>query len=273
MAQLFDRYLPEWKQNPSTFSKAPQKLSNDALLTAKAAEKNDFLEWLNTQPDVFPFYDMYPDEYFTEDVLTIGFARRFVPYKRADLIFRDIHRLRELGYRKIQLIFSGHCHPDDTYCLNLKETIRYHARSLRGQVRVAVLPDYNVEIAEHLVAGCDVWLNNPLPPREASGTSGMKVALNGGLNLSILDGWWIEGIHREPLSGWGFGEHWSAQQISNRDEYDANRLLHNLEDVIDCYYNREEEWVERMKHAIALLGFFTTHRMVQQYTDTIWEKQ
>ena len=151
----------------------------------------------------------------------------------------------------------------------MRERLREHAQKLRGSVKIVLIPDYDLKIAKRLVSGCDVWLNTPVPPLEASGTSGMKAALNGCLNLSMRDGWWIEGLERDPQSGWGFGgERYGSEQEQNTK--DATALMDALDDVADCYYVRKDEWNERMRHAIALISYFNTSRLVREYQENIW---
>jgi len=269
MKELFNIYLPNWKQSPEIFEKTLKSIPNEALIHARQTEKLALVGWINQMPQNFAIKNPTKEDLFLPDTLTIGFARRFVPYKRPGLIFQDIDRLRKIGYRKIQLIFAGKCHKNDMFCNKLQDTIRYYGRELRGQIKVVMIPDYNLEIAKHLITGVDVWLNNPIPPREASGTSGMKASLNGVLNLSILDGWWIEGLERAPLAGWGFSGNINKEDI-DRNKYDQEELLNNLEEIIDCYYNKKDEWNERMKHAISLLSYFNTHRLVHEYNNKIW---
>lgn len=270
IAPLYDKHLENWQSDPSVFKKAPKLLPDKELIKAKQRAKKRLIEWVNSFPEFFPVDHMIAEDHFDEDILTIGFARRFVPYKRPDLIFHDLDRLREIGYKKIQLIFSSHCGPGNSFCLGMKQTMREHAKRLRGQVKIAVLPNYDLDIAKHLVSGVDIWLNNPIPPMEASGTSGMKVALNAGLNLSILDGWWIEAFEKNPKAGWGFGEYAPSRMSENRNGADSSELYTNLEDAIDCYYNREKEWIKRMKEAISLTADFNTHRVIKEYEKKIW---
>ncbi|HSA56936.1 MAG TPA: alpha-glucan family phosphorylase [Gemmatimonadaceae bacterium] len=203
--------------------------------------------------------------------LTIGFARRFATYKRADLIFRDIERLRALlvdPARPVQIIFAGKAHPADTPGKEVLRTVYGFTRDSRLEGRVAFLEDYELHLAHRVVQGVDLWLNLPRVPLEASGTSGMKAALNGVPQLSTLDGWWHEGY--EGLNGWAIPP---AASRSTPDEWDAERLYRLLEEqVIPAYYSRDErgvpaEWVEKMKHAVRVAGQrFTARRMLQEYT-------
>ena len=272
MRELFDTHLPDWEHDPTVFGKATEMIPTKALTDIRRSEKKAFVEWINQTPENFVIENILQEDLFSEDILTIGFARRFVPYKRPGLIFHDMDKLRKIGYKKLQLVFAGRCHPDDMFCNKLRDTIIHNGRELRGQIKVVVIPDYNLDVAKHLVTGVDVWLNNPIPPREASGTSGMKAALNGILNLSILDGWWIEGIERAPLAGWGFGGDSHEKDFANRDKCDTDELLNSLKDVIDCYYERKDEWNKRMKHAISLLSYFNTNRLIREYNEKIWNE-
>jgi starch phosphorylase len=205
-------------------------------------------------------------------VLTIGFARRFVTYKRADLIFQDVERLKKMlnsRWRPIQFIFAGKAHPaDDTGKLIIQKIFRAACDPEMGG-RIAFVEDYGEQLAQYLVHGVDVWLNNPLPPMEACGTSGMKAALNGVPSLSILDGWWIEGYNRK--NGWAFGDGTPAVE---RDRSDAESIYRLFEDeIIPLYYGVSEDgvphgWVGMMKETIkSNVPRFSARRMVREYLD------
>jgi glycogen phosphorylase len=267
--QLLDESLPGWEEKPELLKEAETKLDSEKLVGANKKQKRELVDWLNSRKELFPFETIEDDDYFGVKTLTIGFARRYVPYKRHTLIFKDMERLRDMGYRKIQLVFAGNCHEGDSFCNEIKQEVERYSHMLRGQIRVAILTEYNIEVAKKLISGCDVWLNNPIIPREASGTSGMKAALNGGLNLSILDGWWIEGFNVNKKAGWAFGNE-TFSEGEDQDTHDSRFLLEQLKDLIDCYYNRREEWSERMKSAISLVGHFNTHRLVEEYQEKIW---
>ena len=269
MRALFDAHLPGWQEDPRALIDAPRRLPDDALALARREEEAELLSWVNQNERFFAVSNVSSEDLLSVDALTIGFARRTVPYKRPDLIFRDIERLEAIAGQGVQLIFASRCHPDDRYCVDFRTRLAAHAERLRGRVKVVLVPDYDLSIAKRLVAGCDVWLNNPVPPLEASGTSGMKAALNGALNLSLRDGWWIEGLAREPESGWGFGGERSADS-NDQDARDSAALLDALTEVVSCYYDRGDEWLARMKHAIALGGHFNTHRLLAEYRDAIW---
>jgi starch phosphorylase len=203
-------------------------------------------------------------------VLTIGFARRFATYKRADLILYDLKRLKTFvndRWRPIQIVFAGKSHPADDPAKRILQKIFNAARDPALAGRVAFVEDYGELLAQYLVHGVDVWLNNPLPPLEASGTSGIKAALNGVPHLSILDGWWIEGFNSE--NGWAFGE---GEMTGNRDQADAQAIYDFLEkEIIPLYYNVSEDgvphgWVSVMKEAIkSTAPSFSARRMVKEY--------
>jgi glycogen phosphorylase len=204
------------------------------------------------------------------DVLTIGFARRFATYKRADLIFRDIDRLRALlvnSARPVQIIFAGKAHPADTPGKEVLRAVYGFTRDARLEGRVAFLEDYELHLAHRLVQGVDLWLNLPRVPMEASGTSGMKAALNGVPQLSTLDGWWQEAY--EGLNGWAIPP---ASTRATPDEWDADRLYRLLEEqVVPAFYTRDDHgvptgWVQKMKHGLRVAGQqFTARRMVMEY--------
>jgi starch phosphorylase len=203
-------------------------------------------------------------------VLTIGFARRFVTYKRADLIFFNLERLKKLLHNRwcpIQLIFAGKAHPEDDGGKRILQKIFAFAHDPDLGGRIAFVEDYGEQLAQYMVHGVDVWLNNPLPPMEASGTSGMKAALNGVPHLSIMDGWWIEGFNGK--NGWAFG----GEEVSgNRSQADAEAIYELLEkEVIPLYYNVSDDgvphdWVKVMKESMKSNGpMFSARRMDKEY--------
>jgi starch phosphorylase len=212
------------------------------------------------------------------EALTIGFARRFATYKRANLIFSEIERLvkiLESAPGPVQLFFAGKAHPADEGGKALVRAV-YEASehpALRG--RVLLIEDYDIEVGRAMVQGSDVWLNNPRRPKEASGTSGMKVAMNGGLNLSILDGWWPEGYNGE--NGWTIGEEKEYSDPSVQDRDDALSLYSRLEeDVIPLFFKRDEsglpaEWLKMAKAAIAsCTPQFHSNRQVRDYVQKLY---
>jgi glycogen phosphorylase len=204
------------------------------------------------------------------EVLTIGFARRFATYKRASLLFSDLDRLRRLctnAHRPLQIIFAGKAHPEDKPGKEVLQEVYRYTRDPQFEGRIAFLEDYDMHLAHLLVQGVDLWLNLPRVPHEASGTSGMKAALNGVPQLSTLDGWWQEGY--DGLGGWAIAP---AGEGEDADGSDAERCYQLLEEqVVPLFYTRDSQgiplgWVERMRHALRLGGRrFTAHRMVAEY--------
>lgn len=215
------------------------------------------------------------DEVLDPDALTIGFARRFATYKRGDLVFRDAERLARLinsKDRPVQFIFAGKAHPQDRGGKELIQRVVQMARRPEFRKRVVFVEDYDMNVARHLVQGVDVWLNNPRRPLEASGTSGMKICGNGGLNLSILDGWWVEGYDGD--NGWAIGAGEEYTDLAYQDEVEARALLDLIErDIVELFYKRDSgglprEWIRRMKRSImTLVPVFNTNRMVEQYAE------
>lgn len=210
-------------------------------------------------------------------VLTIGFARRFATYKRADLIFNDLERLKKFlndRWRPIQIIFAGKAHPADDPAKRLLQKILNYACDPELGGRIAFIEDYGEQFAQYMAHGVDVWLNNPLPPLEASGTSGMKAALNGVPHLSIMDGWWIEGYSGK--NGWAFGQ----EEISgDRNKADAEAIYRLLEkEIIPLYYALSDDgipygWVRVMKESIKSVGpKFSSRRMVKEYIERFYAK-
>jgi glycogen phosphorylase len=199
------------------------------------------------------------------DVLTLGFARRATAYKRSDLLFTDVDRLRRIAsQRPLQLVFAGKAHPHDESGKELIARIIAVSHQLGDALPIVYLEDYDVDLARHLVAGTDVWINTPEPPLEASGASGMKAAHNGLPSLSTLDGWWVEG-HVEGWTGWAIGE---RNSLGGPDrQRDAAQLYEKLEvEIAPKFYTDRSGWTEIMRHVIALnASFFNTHRMLQQY--------
>jgi starch phosphorylase len=216
---------------------------------------------------------------FDPEALTIGFARRFATYKRADLIFSDPARLARLladTERPLQIVLAGKAHPADEGGKALIQKVIAFARSPEANGRVVFLPDYEMTLARYLVQGVDVWLNNPRRPLEASGTSGMKAALNGVVNVSILDGWWVEGY--SPETGFAIGGDWlNSNDDDEQDAADADALFTVLEQqVLPAYYERDErglppQWLGLMRSSIAQLGArFNTNRMLVEYVEGLY---
>ncbi len=240
------------------FARAYQ-LDDESLWAAHAAAKRRLFERLP------PTFD--------PDALTLGFARRFATYKRADLILSDRERLAGLladPERPLQIVLAGKAHPADEGGKALIQRIVEFARSSSAGGRVAFLEDYEMTLACDLVQGVDVWLNNPRRPLEASGTSGMKAALNGVVNCSILDGWWCEGYSEE--TGFAIGGDWVASNDADQDSADAAALFEVLEQqVIPAYYDDRARWLGLMRGSIAQLGArFNTNRMLVEYVESLY---
>jgi len=256
-AQLFDRYIPGWKEDNFSLRYA-LSIRDEEIWKAHQHSKDVLIERTNSEVNAG----------FDREILTIGFARRFATYKRADLIFEDLQRLRKIArdVGKFQIVFAGKAHPQDEGGKILIQRIIELGKMLGGDVPVAYLPHYDLDLARIMTAGVDVWLNTPLPPLEASGTSGMKAALNGVPSLSILDGWWIEGCI-EGVTGWSIRADGEAPQEAGDRAKDAEALYTKLEQIIlPQFYDNRTRFIEIMRHAIALNGsFFNTQRMVQQY--------
>jgi glycogen phosphorylase len=254
--QLYDHFLPGWRDDPRRLSDS--HLPEGELRRSHQINKVRMVERLNAlQP-----------EHLDPELLTIGFARRFATYKRADLLFHDADRLAQIGGGRIQLIVAGKAHPQDEAGKHLiQAVIRLGAAS---PVTAVFIPDYDLALGKLLVAGVDVWLNNPRRPMEASGTSGMKASLNGVPNLSVLDGWWIEGY--DGTNGWAIGP--DIAPLGDPEEEDARdaESLYMLlsERVIPEFYDSPGQWAQRMKRAVASSARFTTHRMVGEYARRLY---
>jgi len=209
-------------------------------------------------------------------ILTLGFARRFASYKRPTLLLQNMERLKRIvndTWRPIQIIFAGKAHQDDQQSKHLLQYVFNAAKDQAFGGRIAFAEDYDELLAQYMVHGVDVWVNNPLPPMEASGTSGMKAGLNGVPQLSILDGWWIEGFNGK--NGWAI----EGAVGPDRDRQDAEAIYEILEKkVVPLYYNTDDEgipkgWVEMMKETIKRTGpHFSARRMVKEYTDKFYQR-
>jgi starch phosphorylase len=256
---LFDRRLPGWRRYPLRLRDAVE-LPRREVWAAHMRAKRELDRYMNRQTGAG----------LVEDRLTLGFARRATSYKRLTLIFDDLDRLRSINRNigAIQLVFAGKAHPHDHGGKEMIQRVHQAREALAGEIPVAYLPDYDMASAKLLFAGCDVWLNTPLPPLEASGTSGMKAALNGVPSLSVLDGWWIQG-HIEGATGWAIGERSDARISSSRRKnvLHLDALYQKLgESVLPCFFHDRERFIDIMRQAIALNGsYFNAHRMAAQY--------
>jgi len=257
--RLYDKYLPGWAHEPELLARV-DVIPDDELWRAHMEAKRNLIDYVNSVTDAKMSYE----------TLTIGFARRATAYKRHTLIFSDIERLRRVNRRgRIQLVFAGKAHPRDEPGKRLIEKVFKYKSALKGEVEVAYLENYGLEVAAKLVSGVDVWLNTPLPPLEASGTSGMKAAHNGVINFSVLDGWWIEGWI-EGVTGWAIGpapEERKRMPLEEQLAMELNDLYGKLEYVIiPLYYGRRDEWIRIMENSIGkLASHFNSHRMMHRY--------
>ncbi len=252
VAQLFDSQIPRWRREPEMLVRAFE-LREDKIWEAHITAKRGLLERIRERAGVV----------LDPTALTLVFARRMVTWKRPLLLFTDGDRLAELASRaRFQVVFAGKAHPKDLEGQGAIRRLNEHIRRLEGRPQCVFLPNYDMEWARALVAGADVWFQNPLPPMEASGTSGMKAAINGSLNLSTPDGWWDEG-GIEGVNGWTI-PHAEGEES---DRADAAALYEKLENaVLPCYYGDTGRWRSMMKQAIGTVGsYFTSHRMLRQY--------
>jgi len=251
---LFDRYIPEWRRD-NFYLRYAVKIPLAEIERAHVLAKREMIEQMAVRANV----------HLAEKVLTLCFARRATPYKRADLLFTDLDRLKRIAQDSgpFQVIYSGKAHPRDEGGKAIIRHIFELSKELRDVATVVYLENYDMDLARTLCAGVDVWLNTPERPLEASGTSGMKAALNGVPSLSVLDGWWIEG-HVEGVTGWAIGDHDDAAPDPTRE---ANALYDKLEhEVLPLYYGKPDAFTEIRRSAIALNGsFFHTQRMLLQY--------
>ena len=255
--RIFDQYLPGWAIEPELLAKV-DIIPDCDIWDAHVQQKKQLIEYAN----------IVTNGHLSEDTFTLGFARRATEYKRPTLLFSNIERLRTISRSgKFQAIFAGKAHPRDEGGKRLIEQIYSYAKQLKDDVEIVYLENYDMSIAAKMVGGVDVWLNTPLRPMEASGTSGMKAAHNGVVNLSVLDGWWIEGW-MENLTGWSIGPH----NIDNLDyqalfQKETEDLYNKLEYVIiPTYYHRHDEWIKLMKNSIGKIAYyFNSHRMMRRY--------
>ena len=252
-SELFDKKISGWRLEPDQLRNLEQ-IEDNEIETAHIKQK----ELLFNETGL-------KEHMFCKDILTIGFARRSTEYKRARLIFKDIDRLLEIGKNKIQIVFSGKAHPKDFGGKDIIRDIVDVSKRVKDRIKIVFLENYNMRLGRLITSGVDVWLNTPLRPNEASGTSGMKAALNGVPNLSILDGWWAEGcINGE--NGWSIGSPNHCE-----DESDADSLYHRLQnDVIPLYYNDKKQWLKIMRCSIETSIDYTAHRMIKEYNQKFY---
>jgi starch phosphorylase len=255
--ELYDRYITGWREDNFSLRYA-LNIPKQEMWEAHQEAKNELIEYVNRKTGVG----------MDVNILTIGFARRATEYKRGDLLFQDIDRLRTISSKTgpFQVIYAGKAHPQDQGGKELIKRIFQAKESLKKEIKIAYLENYDIELGKIMTSGVDLWLNTPQPPMEASGTSGMKSALNGVPSLSVLDGWWIEG-HIDGVTGWSIGESRRGTVESSDWSKDASSLYDKLEHIIlPLFYHDRDRFIDVMRHAIALNGsFFNTHRMILEY--------
>jgi len=251
MKRIFNKYFPGWANEPAMLVRV-ERIPEQELWDAHMEAKRHLIDYINRETKAGMNYDIF----------TIGFARRATAYKRADLLFKDVDRLIKIGEGKIQIVYGGKAHPRDEHGKQLIQKIHEIKENIKNRIKIVYIQNYNMDIALKLVSGVDVWLNNPLRPLEASGTSGMKASHNGVPNFSVLDGWWIEG-HIEGHTGWSIG----PLDVSADPDKDAEDLYSKLENIIlPLFYNNKRGWIKVMQDAIGKNAyFFNSHRMMRRY--------
>lgn len=277
---LYDKYLPGWLEHPELLKQVPEKIPNDAIWAAHSESKRDLVTYVNhhlAQDTLSHGHEPSPDDLFDTDTMLISIARRPVAYKRPLLLYSQLERLIKIATGKIQIIQCGKASPTDKTAQDFVRQIIKISQSLKKIIRIVYLENYSPKIARLLVAGSDIWLNTPRRPMEACGTSGMKAALNGVLNFSVLDGWWLEGHDQVPQAGFSIGPkvesftYLDGQVVSDSDQEDADDLYTKLEtEIIPLYYDHRTDWINRMKAAISLGAHFNAHRAVLEYNSLTW---
>ncbi len=252
--RLFDRFIPEWRHD-NPYLRYAVSIPLGEVKKAHAEAKLNMLNEIEKRTG----------RKLDPAVMTLGFARRATAYKRPELLFSDLERLKKIASQvgKLQIIYSGKAHPKDE---SGKEDIRHifgYARKLREVIPVLYLEDYDMDLGRYMVSGCDLWLNTPLKPLEASGTSGMKAALNAVPQFSVLDGWWVEG-HWEGVTGWSIG---NSTSIESSPEKETDSMYDKLENIIvPMFYRDPDAYAAVMRGAVSLNGsYFNTQRMLEQY--------
>ena len=255
--KVFDKYLPGWAIEPELLAKV-DIIPDCEIWQAHVEQKQALIEYANKTANA----------QLSPDIFTLGFARRATEYKRTALLFSNLDRLRSISRKeKFQAIFAGKAHPRDEGGKRLIEQIFSYAKLLKNDVEIVYLENYDMSIASMMVGGVDVWLNTPLRPMEASGTSGMKAAHNGVLNFSVLDGWWVEGWI-ENMTGWAIGppssENLNDHHFSLKETEDLYNKLEYV--LLPTFYDRHDEWIKLMKNSIGKIAYyFNSHRMMRRY--------
>jgi len=252
--RLYDRHIEEWRRD-NLYLRYAISIPLDEIIEAHTEAKKELLREVERRTGIS----------LDPLAMTLGFARRATAYKRADLLFSDLDRLKKIARQvgRLQIIYGGKAHPRDESGKAMIRRIFEIIGALKDSIRIVYLEEYDMALAKSISAGVDLWLNTPQKPHEASGTSGMKAALNGVPSLSVLDGWWIEG-HTEGVTGWSIGE---SREPESNPSVEITSLYEKLESVIlPLFYERPREYAEVMRSAIALNGsFFNAQRMMFQY--------
>ncbi|MDG6223622.1 MAG: alpha-glucan family phosphorylase [Candidatus Bathyarchaeota archaeon] len=254
---LLDKYLPGWANEPELLVRI-DSIPDEEVWRAHMEAKENLIRYVREKSGV----------QLAGDVLTLGFARRFTGYKRATLLFSNLKRLEEINKKgKIQVVFAGKAHPKDWMGKRLIEEINELQEKLRDTMKIVYLENYGLEMASLYTSGVDVWLNTPIPPFEASGTSGMKAAHNGVINFSVLDGWWIEGCI-EGVTGWAIGPSPKEEmEDAERRRLEITQLYDKLDYlIIPTFYKNRDDWIKLMKNSIGKVAYyFNSHRMMRRY--------
>jgi starch phosphorylase len=285
MAQLYERYLGvQWEEKPTDHSvwKRVENIPNAELWRTHERRRERLVAFARgrlkaqlTRRGAPPSEIARAEEVLDPEALTLGFARRFATYKRGTLLFRNLERLAAILNNKdrpVQIVFAGKAHPRDHGGKELIAEIVHVSRRPEFRRRIVFIEDYDINVARYLVQGVDVWVNNPRRPLEASGTSGMKVCVNGGVNMSVLDGWWVEGYAGD--NGWAIGAGEEYTDLTYQDDIESRAIYDLLEqEIVPLYYNRSGDglprgWLKVMKRAMMTVNpVFNTSRMVQEYME------
>lgn len=260
MKTLFDAHFPSWEHHPEVLAHA-HVLPNDEVLAAHNVAKLRLIEAIHKRTG----RTLDPTKLIAVE------ARRIVPYKQHELLYADETRLRAVGNGLLQIVHSGNSFPGDLFSESVIAHLHERAVRFGDALPVVYVPHYDPAIAKLLVAGADIWLNTPMRLKEASGTSGMKAALNGTVNVSTLDGWWAEAYAQDPEAGWRIGP---EREIAGEDEMrklDAEDLYTQLELEVLPTFAEHTQWAERMKRSIALAARFNTHRCIREYEEKAWK--
>jgi starch phosphorylase len=255
--KLYDKYLPGWANEPELLVRV-DSIPDEEIWRAHMEAKEKLIRYVRERSDI----QLEPD------ILTLGFARRFTGYKRPTLLFSNLSRLEEINrVGKIQVVFAGKAHARDFMGKRLIEEIFEMKEKLDDAMKIVYLENYGLEMATKLTSGVDVWLNTPIPPYEASGTSGMKAAHNGVINFSVLDGWWVEGCI-EGVTGWAIGPSPKEKlDEAERRHREITQLYDKLEYlIIPKFYRKRDDWIRLMENSIGKVAYyFNSHRMMRRY--------